>query len=341
MYSRNIKVVLFVLCTSIIVATEANTSGNTTPTLTTTSEPTKLTLSDEDAMLDKIQNGVGFLAALDQSGGSTPRALSFYGFPKELYEEGETSMFDAVHQMRTRIVTSKAFQGDQILGAILFEGTMDRMVDGKPTAQYLWEEKKVVPFLKIDKGLLPEENGVQLMKEIPALEALLKRAKTNGIFGTKMRSVIKSNSPDGIKAVVDQQFQVGKKIIDSGLVPIIEPEVDIFSSDKMQCEEVLKANIMAQLDQLRENDRVILKVSLPCLENFYQECINHPKCIRVVALSGGFSRNEANELLCKQREMIASFSRALTEGLTHGMSDDDFDKVLGQTIDSICSASNT
>jgi fructose-bisphosphate aldolase class I len=292
-------------------------------------------------MMEKIASGVGFLAALDQSGGSTPKALTFYGFPDDLYTEGETSMFDAVHQMRTRIVTSKSFSGDRILGSILFEDTMNRQVNGKPTAEYLWKEKQVVPFLKIDKGLLPEENGVQLMKPMPGLDDLLKRAKECGIFGTKMRSVIKTSNADGIKAIVYQQFEVGKKIINAGLVPILEPEVDINSPEKEKCEKLLKASILEHLDQLRDDDKIMLKVSLPCVENFYQECIDHPKCIRVVALSGGYSRDEANGILCKQSKMIASFSRALTEGLTHDMSDEEFDKMLKQAIDSICAASKT
>jgi fructose-bisphosphate aldolase class I len=293
-------------------------------------------------MMDKIVNGKGFLAALDQSGGSTPKALQLYGFPTDLYTEGEISMFDAVHQVRTRIVTSPSFRGDRILGSILFEDTMERQIgNGKQsTAEYLWKEKQVVPFLKVDKGLLPEENGVQLMKPMPELHELLQRANEYGIFGSKMRSVIKSSNANGIQAIVHQQFEVGKQIIDAGLVPILEPEVDIHSPDKQECEKLLKACILDHLDnQLRDDDRVILKVSLPSVENFYQECIDHPKCIRVVALSGGYSRDDATESLCKQNGMIASFSRALTEGLNHDMSDEDFDKMLDQSIETIFAAS--
>jgi fructose-bisphosphate aldolase class I len=297
-------------------------------------------------MMDKIMTGEGFLAALDQSGGSTPKALQLYGFPTDLYTEGETSMFDAVHQVRTRIVTSPSFRGDRILGAILFEDTMERQVvnlknglSTTTTAEYLWKEKQIVPFLKVDKGLLPEENGVQLMKPMPELNDLLQRAKEYGIFGTKMRSVIKSSNANGIQALVRQQFEVGQQIIDAGLVPILEPEVDIHSPDKEECEELLKACILEQLDQLRDDDRVMLKVSLPSVENVYQECMEHPKCIRVVALSGGYSRDEATEILWKQKGMIASFSRALTEGLNHDMSDEEFDEMLDQSIATIFAAS--
>ena len=323
---------IFLLCYSLVGTVTANVapSGTCSTTATTTF----------DLMMDRMANGDGFLAALDQSGGSTPKALKLYGFPDDRYAEGEKTMFDAVHEMRTRIITSDSFDGSSgILGAILFENTMDRQIHGKPTAEYLWKEKQVVPFLKVDTGLLPEENGVQLMKPMPDLANLLTRAQEHGIFGTKMRSVIKTYNEMGIRAVANQQFDIGKQIIDAGLVPILEPEVDINSPDKQQCEEFLKTCILEHMDQLREKDRVMLKLSLPSLKNFYQECIDHPKCIRVVALSGGYSRDEANKLLSQQSNMIASFSRALTEGLAHDLSDDKFNKVLGESISSICAAS--
>lgn len=290
-------------------------------------------------MMEKVINADGFIAALDQSGGSTPRALQLYGFPEDLYEEGDASMYDAVHEMRSRIITSPAFQGSRVLGAILFENTMHRQINNKATAEYLWKEKKVVPFLKIDKGLLPEENGVQLMKSIPDLDELLKKAKENGIFGTKMRSVIQKKNPAGIEAIVDQQFRVGRQILHAGLVPILEPEVNIDSSDKLECEKLLKGCLLKHLDQLNESEKIILKLSLPSRENFYQECVDHPNCLRVVALSGGYSRAKANEILGKQTRMIASFSRAFTEGLTHSLSDADFAKILDDSISSIYAAS--
>ena len=297
--------------------------------------------SDFQAMLEKATNGAGFLAALDQSGGSTPKALKQYGFPDDAYVEGEKSMFDAVHAMRTRIITCKCFNGDRILGAILFEDTMDREIEGKPTPQYLWQEKGVIPFLKVDKGLKDEENGVQLMKPIPGLDALLARAKSLGVFGTKMRSNINSANDEGIKAIVDQQFEVAKQIIAGGLVPIIEPEVNISSPDKAKCEEILKGYIMEHLNKLGDDDKVMLKLSLPSVDNFYMECIEHPKCIRVVALSGGYHRDEANEILARNNKMIASFSRALMEGITHGMSDEEYEAAMEKSISTIASASST
>ena len=295
--------------------------------------------ADFEAQLEKIQSADGFLAALDQSGGSTPKALDLYGVPEDAYVVGEASMFDQVHAMRTRLMTSQCFQGGRILGAILFEDTMDKTVEGKPSAQYLWEVKGVVPFLKCDKGLADEEKGVQLMKPMPDLDDLLQRAKAGGIFGTKMRSLIKTDNAEGIQAVVDQQFEVGKKIIQAGLVPIIEPEVDINSPHKAECEVILKKYLMEHLNNLAEDEKVMLKLSLPTVENFYKECIDHPNCIRAVALSGGYSRAEANELLSKQTGMIGSFSRALTEGLHYGMSDEDFETTLDVTIQSIFDAS--
>ena len=274
-----------------------------------------------------------------QSGGSTPKALKAYGTPDSDYVEGEESMFDAVHAMRTRIIVANSFAGDQILGAILFENTMDRTIDGMPTSQYLWEKKQVIPFLKVDKGLAAEEEGVQIMKPMPALDELLKRAKAAGIFGTKMRSNINSANEAGIQKVVEQQFAVGKQIIAAGLIPIIEPEVNIHSADKAESETILKKALLAALDELEEGQEVMLKLSLPTEVNFYKELVQHPKCVRVVALSGGYSREEANEILSKQEGMIASFSRALSEGLAYGQSESEFDGVLAKSIDAIHAAS--
>ena len=248
-------------------------------------------------------------------------------------------MYDKVHEMRSRIMTSKCFTGDRVLGAILFEMTMDRDVEGKPSPTYLWEVKNVVPFLKCDKGLAEEANGVQLMKPIPGLDDLMKRAKAKGVFGTKMRSVIKTDNAEGIKAIVEQQFEIGKQIIGHGLVPIIEPEVDITSPKKKEAEDLLKASLLEHLDKLGDDQKVMLKLSLPTVENLYKECIEHPKCIRVVALSGGYSREEANKILAKQVGMIGSFSRALMEGVTYGMSNEEFEKALDGSIQSIFDAS--
>lgn len=289
--------------------------------------------------LDRARNTPGFIAALDQSGGSTPKALRLYGIPDTDYVEGETSMYDVIHQMRTRIITSTAFDGNSILAAILFENTMDREIEGVSTAEFLWDKKKVIPMLKVDKGLAPEENGVQLMKPNPGLGDLLKRAKSKGIFGTKMRSVVHSANEAGIEAVVAQQFEVGKQIIAAGLVPILEPEVTITSPDKVEIESILKKKIIEHLDKLDEKEEVMLKLSLPTVVNQYKELVDHPKVVRVVALSGGYPLEEANSILKKQDGMIASFSRALTENVNHGMSDDDFNKVLGETIASILEAS--
>ena len=250
-------------------------------------------------------------------------------------------MYDAVHKMRTRMITSPGFSGDQIIGAILFENTMDREIEGIPTGQYLWEKKHIVPFLKVDKGLMDEKDGVQLMKPIPGLDELLERAKQKGFYGTKMRSVINSANEAGIKAIVDQQFEVAKQIIGHKLIPIIEPEVNIKAPDKEQCEEILKKHLLEHLDALGENDRVMLKLSIPTKDNLYAECIAHPKCVRVVALSGGYSCDKANERLAKQKGMIASFSRALAEKLSHKMSDEDFHKTLAVAVDSIYNASKS
>lgn len=250
-------------------------------------------------------------------------------------------MYDQVHKMRSRIITSPSFTGDKVLGAILFENTMDRDIEGIPTGQYLWEKKHVIPFLKVDKGLEDEADGVQLMKPIPGLDELLKRGKAKGMFGTKMRSVINSANPAGVKAIVEQQFEIGKQIIQAGLVPIIEPEVNIKSPDKAECEVLLKATLLEHLNQLNDDQNVMLKLSLPSVVNFYKECIDHPRCVRVVALSGGYSRTEANEILAKQKGMIASFSRALSEGLNHNQSDEEFNAKLQEAVDSIYEASKS
>jgi fructose-bisphosphate aldolase class I len=291
-------------------------------------------------MLQKVKSQDGFIAALDQSGGSTPKALLLYGVEESEYN-GDEEMFSKVHQMRTRIVTSKSFGGDRILGAILFENTMDREIGGKGTAQFLWEDKQVVPFLKIDKGLADEQDGVQVMKPNPGLDTLLARAKPLGVFGTKMRSVIKTANPTGVKAVVDQQFEVGLQIVAAGLVPIIEPEVDINSSTKAECEKHLKAAILAQLDKLAPDQKVMLKLTLPEQDDFYENCIAHANTLRVVALSGGYPREEANARLSRNHGMVASFSRALSEGLNAKQTPDEFDAMLDASIQSIFDASKT
>jgi fructose-bisphosphate aldolase class I len=284
--------------------------------------------------------GAGFIAALDQSGGSTPKALRLYGIEEGEYS-GDDAMFDLVHEMRTRIITSPAFNGDRVMGAILFEMTMDREIEGIGSAQYLWEKKGVVPFLKVDKGLADEENGAQVMKPMPDLDSLLSRAAEKGVFGTKMRSVIKEADAAGVKAVVDQQFEVGRQILAAGLVPIIEPEVDINSTTKAEAEALLKDAILAQLDSLTGDEAVMLKLTLPEEDNFYAELIAHNRVLRVVALSGGYSREESNARLSRNNGMTASFSRALTEGLTAQQSDDEFNAALDQSIGSIFDASNT
>lgn len=282
----------------------------------------------------------GFIAALDQSGGSTPKALRLYGIPEGSWSS-DAGMMDLIHAMRTRIITSPSFNGDRILAAILFEDTMDRDILGRPTAQYLWEVKQVVPILKVDKGLEAEANGVQLMKPMPELDQLLVRAKAKGIFGTKMRSVIKQGNAAGIRAVVDQQFEVASQIIAAGLVPIIEPEVDIKCPDKAAAENLLKAAIMTRLDALPSGQQVMLKLTLPNQDNLYAECIAHPRVLKVVALSGGYSRDEANARLARQHNMVASFSRALTEGLSAQQSDAEFNAALDRAIESIFQASST
>ncbi len=290
--------------------------------------------------LEKVRTADGFVAALDQSGGSTPKALAQYGVAESEYGN-EDEMFDLIHQMRTRIITSPAFTGDKILGAILFEQTMDRQIEGKGSAEYLWSERGVVPFLKTDKGLADEANGAQVMKPNPGLDDLLARAVDKGVFGTKMRSVIKMANPDGVKAVVDQQFEVGHQILAAGLMPIIEPEVDIHSPEKAQAEALLRDAIVAQLDSLSDGQQVMLKLTIPSEDNFYRPLIDDDRILRVVALSGGYSRDEANERLSRNNGMIASFSRALAEGLSAGQSDDEFNSVLGASIDAIFAASRT
>jgi fructose-bisphosphate aldolase, class I len=297
-------------------------------------------MSNFEQQAAKIRNQPGFIAALDQSGGSTPKALKLYGVEENTYS-GEQQMMDLVHKMRTRIVTSPVFTGQRIAGAILFEATMDREFGGKPAADYLWNDKKVVPFLKIDKGLADEANGVQLMKPMPTLDDLLKKAKSKGIFGTKERSVIKQNNPEGIKAVVAQQFEVAKQVLSHGLIPIVEPEVDIKNPDKKGSEENLKKEILAQLDKLPADKQVMLKLTIPDVDNLYADLIKHPRVLKVVALSGGYSRDEANKRLARQHGMIASFSRALSEGLTAQQSDADFNKLLDTSIESIYQASKT
>lgn len=286
----------------------------------------------------KISTGKGFIAALDQSGGSTPKALKNYGVDESAYSNDE-EMFAKVHEMRARIITSPAFNGDKIIGAILFEKTMDDEIEGTPTAQYLWEKLGVAPFLKVDKGLADEEDGVQVMKPMPDLDALLERANTKGIFGTKMRSVINSASESGIAAVVAQQFEIGKQILSHDLVPIIEPEVNINAVDKAECETLMKAEILKQLDTLDEGQQIMLKLTLPEEANFYAELVNHPNVMRVVALSGGYDLQEACRRLEQNDGMIASFSRALTNDLNVSQSDEEFNAALQNAIDKICAAS--
>lgn len=287
-------------------------------------------------MLAKMENGLGFIAALDQSGGSTPKALKLYGIEESEYS-GEEAMFDLVHQMRTRIIKSPVFTSERILAVILFEMTMNRHIDGMGAAEYLWQEKGIVPILKVDNGLQPEADGVQLMKPIPELGARIASATKHGVFGTKMRSVIKDANENGIASIVKQQFDFAKEILAGGLVPIIEPEVDIKSANKVKCEEILKRELLKELDKI--DQRVIFKLTIPTVDNFYEELTKHPKVIRVVALSGGYSRAEANQLLSKHRGLIASFSRALTEGLSVKQSESEFDQVLNSSIESIYQAS--
>lgn len=288
--------------------------------------------------LERMKNDNGFIAALDQSGGSTPKALAIYGIPKEAYAD-EAEMFQMVHEMRTRIMKSPAFTKERILAAILFEKTMDLKVDDKYSADYLWDVKGIVPILKVDKGLLDLEDGVQLMKPIADLDVLLARAKEHHIFGTKMRSVIKEANPVGIKAIVDQQFELGKVIVAAGFIPILEPEVDIHTPNKAEAEAILKQEILEHLKALEPSCQIMFKLTIPDVDNFYQEIIAHPNVVRTVALSGGYSREESNIKLAKNPKLIASFSRALTEGLNVGQSDEEFNKVLDESIQSIYEAS--
>ncbi len=290
--------------------------------------------------LDRIKNGSGFIAALDQSGGSTPKALAIYGIKENEYKNDE-EMFNLVHEMRTRIIKSPSFTSEHILGAILFENTMERTVDGELTADYLWNKKGIVPFLKVDKGLANLTAGVQLMKPIPSLDDLLKRAVKRNIFGTKMRSVIKQADPEGIKEIAAQQFELGKQIIDAGLLPIIEPEVDIYSEDKAESEKILKDEILKQLYKLGADEKVMLKLSIPTVDNFYSDLISDKHVVRVVALSGGYTQSAANEKLSRNHGLTASFSRALSQGLNVQQSDEEFNAILLKSINSIYEASLT
>jgi fructose-bisphosphate aldolase, class I len=297
-------------------------------------------LDVNEEQLQKMKTHPGFIAALDQSGGSTPKALALYGI-KEGAWSNEDEMFAIVHQMRTRMITSPSFTGERIIGAILFENTMDKDIEKRPTADYLWNVKRVVPFLKVDKGLAAEKDGVQLMKPMPALAALLEKARAKRIFGTKMRSVIKQANASGIKDIVNQQFELAAQIIAAGLIPIVEPEIDIHCPEKAGAEELLKAAILEKLNQLPAGQLVMLKLTLPEQDNFYGEFVKHPKVLRVVALSGGYSREEANNRLRRNHGVIASFSRALAEGLSAQQSDAEFNATLGKSIQSIYEASNT
>lgn len=291
-------------------------------------------------MLDKISQGDGFIAALDQSGGSTPKALRLYGVDESEYDS-EAEMFDRIHAMRSRICTSPAFGGDRVIGAILFEMTMERDIDGVPAASYLWDRKRVVPFLKVDKGLAEPADDAQMMKPMPDLDALLDRASAACVFGTKMRSVIAAANPAGVEAVAAQQFEVGRQILDAGLVPIIEPEIDINSPTKAEAEELLLAAVNEQLEGIADGEQIMLKLTLPETDGFYSGLVEHPKVLKVVALSGGYSREEANSRLSRQPGVVASFSRALTEGLSAQQSDDEFDAVLDSSIAAIYAASKT
>lgn len=292
----------------------------------------------DNEQLKKVQSGDGFIAALDQSGGSTPKALGLYGVDESSYSNDD-EMFELIHEMRSRIMTSPSFDGERVLGAILFENTMDRDIDGRGSADYLWNEKRVVPFLKVDKGLADEQDGVQLMKPMPDLDGLLERAVKKGIFGTKMRSVIKLADEKGIKAIADQQFEVGRQIAGHGLVPILEPEIDIKSPQKAEAEAMLRDQLLAGLEGLGSEEKVMFKLTLPEKDNFYRDLVDHPKVLLVVALSGGYSREEANRRLALNKGVVASFSRAFTEGLSAQQSDEEFDATLKASIESIYKAS--
>lgn len=297
-------------------------------------------MSDKTQQTEKMRHGGGFIAALDQSGGSTPKALKLYGVDADAFSS-DAEMFDLIHQMRSRIVKAPAFTGDKVIGAILFENTMDREIDGTPSAQYIWEKRNVVPFLKVDKGLEDEADQVRLMKPIPGLDATLERGVKAGMFGTKMRSVIDGASTSGIAAIVKQQFDIGRQILSHGLVPIIEPEVTISIADKAEAEDILRDELGKQLDTLEEGQDVMLKLSLPTKANHYKPLLDHPRVMRIVALSGGYSRTEANDKLAQNNGVIASFSRALTEGLSAQQNDAEFDETIAGTIDDIYKASVT
>lgn len=300
----------------------------------------RIIVSMNEQQLEKMRTATGFIAALDQSGGSTPKALGIYGIGEDAWSSDE-EMFELVHQMRSRIITSPVFNGQRILGAILFENTMDRTIEGQPTASYLWDVRNIVPFLKVDKGLAEEQDGAQLMKPMPDLDALLTRARSKEIFGTKMRSVIKQANADGVGAVVRQQFEVGRQIVAAGLVPIIEPEIDIHCPDKAEAEDLSRTALLDELNALAPGQLVMLKLTLPEVDNHYADCIAHPNVVRVVALSGGYSREEANARLARNSGLVASFSRALSEGLSVQQSDDEFDAMLDGAIESIFQASST
>jgi len=293
-----------------------------------------------EQQFEKMKSGQGFIAALDQSGGSTPKALEAYGIPPDAYADDD-EMFALMHQMRSRMITTPSFRGDRVLGAILFEDTMDREIDGRPTTDYLWNVKGVVPFLKVDKGLAGEAQGVQLMKPIPELAGVLRQANDHGVFGTKMRSFIKQADAGGVKAIVDQQFEFGLEILGAGLVPILEPEVDIHSPQKADAEALLRTALVEGLGQLGPDQYVMFKVTLPDIDDFYAELVGHAKVLRVVALSGGYTRDEANAKLARNHGVIASFSRALSEGLRVDQSDSEFDATLTESIESIYAASTT
>ena len=297
-------------------------------------------MTEFEQQYQRVKNDRGIIAALDQSGGSTPKTLGLYGIGPDAWTDDE-GMFSVMHQMRARIMQSNSFNAERVLGAILFDGTLERSVSGIPTAQYLWKEKNIVPFLKVDKGLADETNGVQVMNPIPGLAATLATAKAAGVFGTKMRSVIKQANAEGINAIVDQQFEIGKEILAAGLMPILEPEIDINCPDKLAAETLLRDAIVAQLDALDADQQVMLKLTLPENDNHYKACVDHPKVLRVVALSGGYARDEANKRLKHNLGVIASFSRALAEGLNATQSDQEFDTVMNTTIDSIYNASAT
>ena len=299
-----------------------------------------MTPNDFARQLKKVKTQRGFIAALDQSGGSTPKALVSYGIKTDAWSN-EDEMFGLVHQMRTRIITSPSFGGDRILGAILFENTIDREIEGHPAADYLWNVNEVVPFLKADQGLAAEKDGVQLMKQMPELAALLGKAKAKRIFGTKMRSLIKQANAAGVKDVVNQQFEAARQIIAAGLVPIVEPEVDIYCPEKAKAEELLRAAILEKLDELPAGQLVMLKITLPEVDDFYAKCIGHPRVLKVVALSGGYTLGEANRRLRRNHGIVASFSRALVEGLSAQQSDAEYNARLDATIESIFEASNT